>query len=125
MMEQPQTPLTKKILIEVLQGFATKDDLRNFATKDDLRKFGTKDDIRSVQRALARLAGDVSDIKHVLETEYVTKKEMEPYRLLAERAIKEMDEHRELRSTRGALLGDIAEKVEDHERRLRGLEGRN
>ena len=108
-----------------LRDFATKDDLKDFATKEDLERFPTKNDLRNVQVAVARLEGDVREIKHVLKTEYATKREMEPYRLLAERAIKEMDEHRELRSTRGALLGDVVEKVENHERRLRGIEDRN
>ncbi len=65
------------------------------------------------------------DVKHVLNTEYATKREMEPYRLLAERTLKELDVHRELRSTRGALLDDVVGKVEDHERRLREIESRD
>ena len=153
MPEQHNTPLTKEFLVEALLGleqrldakweakldsklqrfatkddlkpFATKDDLKPFATKDDLNPFATKDALRSVQVAVARLEGEMAEVKYFLKTEAVTKRDMEPYRLLAERALRELDAHRELRSTRGVLLGDVVEKVEDHERRLREIEGRN
>lgn len=149
-MEQNHTPLTKEILTEALLGmehrleakweskldamldskldaklqrFATKDDLKSFATKDAIR--GLQDDVRRVAKSVARLEGDVYDIRHTLKTEYATKLELEPFRQLAERTIKELDLNRELRSTRGALLDDVVEKVEDHERRLRGIEDRH
>ena len=108
-----------------LKPFATKDDLKPFATKDDLKPFATKDALRTVQVAVARLEGEMHDVKHILRTEVATKRDLEPILRFAERALKEMDEHRELRSTRGALLNDVADKVEDHERRLRGIEGRS
>jgi hypothetical protein len=118
MMEQHHTPLTKEILTEALLGLEERLDSK-------LQRFATKDALRNVQVAVARLEGDMHEVKHALKTRFATKKDMEPYRLLAERALKELDEHRELRSTRGALLTDVAEKVEDHERRLRGIEGRS
>ncbi|HEX4047134.1 MAG TPA: hypothetical protein VH309_04845 [Elusimicrobiota bacterium] len=124
-----------------LQRFATKDDLQRFATKDDLQRFATKDDlqpfaktedvkilqdeIRRVAVTVARLEGDMNDVKHILKTEVATKKEFDVVMRYADRTLNEMDVHRELRSTRGALLGDVVEKVADHERRLRGIEGRD
>lgn len=115
-----------------LQRFATKEDLERFATKEDLKPFARtadvkilQDEIRRVAVTVARLEGDMHDVKHILKTEVATKKEFDVVMRYGDRTLKELDAHRELRSTRGVLLDDVSGKVEDHERRLRGLEGRD
>jgi hypothetical protein len=115
MMEQHQSPLTKEDLTSALLGLEERLDA----------KLATKEGLRIVQVAVARLEGDVREIKFALKTKFATKKDMEPYRVYADRTLKELDEHRELRSTRGVLLTDAVEKIEDHERRLRNIEGRS
>jgi hypothetical protein len=115
-----------------LQRFATKEDLERFATKEDLKPFARtadvkilQDEIRRVAVTVARLEGDMHDVKHILKTEVATKKEFDVVMRYGDRTLKELDAHRELRSTRGVLLDDVMNKVEDHERRLREIEDRD
>ncbi len=79
---------------------------------------------RGIAATVARLEGNMHDVRGFLKTQVATKQDLERVMRFADRGLKEMDEHRQLRSTRGALLTDVAEKVEDHERRLRDIEGR-
>ena len=51
-------PITREVLREELERFATKEDLKKYATKEDLERFATKEDLADVRVELIdKMAG--------------------------------------------------------------------
>lgn len=65
--------LTKDYFDQQLRNLATKDDLKNFATKDDLKSLAAKNDLDEIRK-------DVTDLKKFVQTNMVTKQELDDLR---------------------------------------------
>lgn len=141
MSENPAPPLTLQDLTAALRAF--KEDLKtDFATKDDLKAFATKDDhqslrdelkafetkttsqFRAIHVQLANVSGDIHDIKRELREDVAKKSDLEKIHRFADHCLREIDAARELRTSRGQLLGEIADSVDDLKKRVRALEDR-
>lgn len=148
MSESPAPPLTLQDLTAALKifkeelksDFATKEDLKLFATKDDFQslrgEFGEMKEylksfearvgaqFRAVHVQLASVSGDVHDIKRELREDVAKKTDLDRICRFADRCLSEIDESRELRTSRGARLDEVAESVDDLKKRVRALEDR-
>lgn len=66
----------REIVKSGLEGYANKDDLKNFATKEDLKNFATKDDLIAAKIEIQEMIDQaVADIVEIVDKSKADKKD--------------------------------------------------